>query len=74
VAEFNELARTWIQEEVCLRNPDFADLTLRQRAAFMTFDYFMSTGGEEEVGHLISYLTRALKTVATLYTDEPANN
>ena len=74
VAQFNELALRWIPEEVCLRSPGFADLTQRQRAAFMTFDYFMSTGGEEEVRRLISYLTHALETAAKMYWDEPTNN
>jgi hypothetical protein len=40
----------------------------------MTFDYFMSTGGEEEVRRLISYLTHALETAAKMYWDEPTNN
>jgi hypothetical protein len=67
VAEFNELARSWIPKEQ-LSQTTIDSLTLPQQAAFMTFDYFMSTGGEDAVRRLVSFLTRAVETGATLYT------
>jgi hypothetical protein len=71
VAEFRELARTWISKEQ-LSQTNIDSLTLPQQAAFMILDYFMSTGGEDEVRHLIRFLTRALEEgVGTMYWDEP---
>jgi hypothetical protein len=65
LAEFNELARSWVPEEY--RAVSTVDsLTLRQQAAFMTFDYFMCTGGEDEVRRMISYLTRSLELMETI--------
>jgi hypothetical protein len=73
VAEFNALARSWITQEQ-LSRMTLDSLTLSQQAAFMVFDYFMSTGGEDEVRHLISFLIRALETVAAMYWDEPPSS
>jgi hypothetical protein len=70
VAEFNALARSWIPAE-CRAVPGVDSLTLTQQAAFMTFDYFMSTGGEDEVKRLARYLIRAVETLGSLYRDEP---
>jgi hypothetical protein len=74
VAEFNELARSWVPEKYLAAVPTMGDLTSRQQAAFMTFDYFMCTGGEDEVRRLISFLTRSLELWETMYGKGGANN
>jgi hypothetical protein len=70
-AEFRELARTWVPEK-SLRAEILDSLTLQQQTVFMVFDYFMSTGGEDEVKRLIRFMSRALEMgAATMYWDEP---
>jgi len=74
LAEFNELARSWVPEEYLTAVPTIGDLTVRQLAAFMIMEYLMSTGGEDEVKRLISYLTRCLETMETMFGEGAANN
>jgi hypothetical protein len=43
----------------------------------MTFDYFMCTGGEDEVNRLIGYLTSSLEKMEkmeTMFGEGTANN
>ena len=73
LAEFNELARSWVPEEYSTVD----NWTLRQSVYFMILDYLMSTGNVDEVNRLIGYLTSSLEkmeAMETTFGEGTANN